>query len=226
MNIRAVVFDLDDTLYEELDFFRSGFAEVARRLEARGVGPAAAVVDELLAIHLHEGRERVLDTLAARRGFPLAWVPELRVLFSSHRPSISLAPDVAGTLDRLRGRYALGCITDGWPAVQRGKVEALGLASAIDTIVYAGDFGRDRWKPSVFPFALCCTTLKVAPAEVLYVGDHPERDVRGARAAGMASARIRRERGYFRDLQTEADHADHEICSLTELLPLLEAGPS
>src|SRR5262249_40696416 len=127
--IRAVLFDLDDTLYCESDFVRSGFAAVANELTSRGVGRTAELCRLLESLHFTEGRERVLNKLACRLGFPEAWVPQLVECYRAHVPKLTLAPDAAGALARLRGRCKLGCVTDGWAATQRRKIEALQLST-------------------------------------------------------------------------------------------------
>jgi len=220
--IRAVLFDLDDTLYCESDFVRTGFGAVARALDARGVGRAPELSAMLESIHLGEGRERVFDKLAARLGFPPEWIPELIARYRAHRPDIALAADAVQALARLRGRYRLGCVTDGWAAVQRRKLEALRLETRLDAIVVADDHGRRHWKPCPLPFFRCCTRLGVSPGECVYVGDDPERDVRGARNAGMVSVRIRRAGGYFRHCTADEDPSDFELASLTELDSILQ----
>jgi putative hydrolase of the HAD superfamily len=219
--IRAVLFDLDDTLYSEGDFFRSGFAAVASNLERRGVGSATELCSILESIHFSEGRDRVLNKLASRLDFPEQWVPELVDIFRSHTPVITLAPDVLSTFERLRGRYKLGCITNGFAAMQRRKIKVLGLDLVLDAIVVADDYGRACWKPSVVPFVSCCQMLAVKPMEAVFVGDNPEADMRGARNAGLLSVRIRREQGYFRDFPCEQDRPDFEIVSFDELEGLL-----
>ncbi len=224
MRAKAVLFDVDDTLYVEEDFVRSGFTEVARHLAAREVGDAESILRELEAIHRGEGREQVLDKLVRRRGLPEESVPGLVRLFRNHSPRIHLLPDVPPLLARLRARgFRLGCITDGWPGVQRRKVEALGLAALVDTVVYTGDYGPSRWKPAPFPFEACCARLGVRTRESVCVGDNPERDVRGARGAGIVSVRIRHDRGYFRDRPSEGDPPDFEIGGIGELERILAA---
>lgn len=220
--IRALIFDLDDTLYLEEEFFRSGFAHVGSLLQARGIGDAARLGKMLMAIHVTEGRERVFDKAAERCGFPQEWVPDLVAAFRSHAPEIRLAPDVLPTFERLRCRYKLGCITDGWADVQRRKLAALRLAEHFDAIVVADDGGRQNWKPAAAPFLTCCARLAVGPEEAVYVGDHPERDVQGACNAGIRCIRIRRERGYFRDVPALHAPADFEIVSLLDLPPILD----
>jgi putative hydrolase of the HAD superfamily len=174
------------------------------------------------AIHFSEGREQVFDKLVRRLDLPADWVPELVHVFRSHAPQIALDAGVASLLMRLRGRYRLGCVTDGWPDVQRRKVATLGLGPLLDAVVYTGDYARDRWKPSPFPFATCCGTLSVSPSEAVHVGDNPERDVRGARNAGLVSIRVRGGGAYFRDVPSGGDAADGEVTSVEQMEELLD----
>jgi putative hydrolase of the HAD superfamily len=115
-------------------------------------------------------------------------------------------------------------VSDGHLEVQRRKVDALGLAAWVDAVVLTDEFGRDLWKPHPHAFRECCARLGVFPGDVVVVGDNPERDMRGARAATLPSIRIKRPDGYYsRFPAAPGDEADWEIASLDELLPLLEA---
>ncbi len=194
--IRAVIFDLDDTLYDEREFFAGGFLTVATSLASRGHGQPETTVSMLRRFH-EEDRSDVLQRLASVLGFPSAWIPGLAELVRMHSPRLSLFPDAAAALRTLRTRYKLGCITDGWARVQRAKVAALGLESMLDAIVITDELGREFWKPHRRPFDVCCAALGVAAHEALYIGDHPERDLRGAIDAGLAFIRIRRPGAYF-----------------------------
>lgn len=219
--LKAVIFDLDDTLYEERQFFHSGFVVVAAYLEQRGIGPAGKTTELLDHFHHAEGRQQVFQKLAARLGFPEDWVAEIVELFRSHYPVIGLAADALEVLPRLRASYRLrlGCVTDGWLAVQRRKIEALKVEPLLDALVIADEWGREFWKPHPQPFHTCCARLGVEPNEAVFVGDNPERDMVGARRAGLASIRIRRPGGYFAEAEfvgTEV-RADLEIRQLTEL---------
>jgi putative hydrolase of the HAD superfamily len=114
-------------------------------------------------------------------------------------------------------------VTDGWLAVQRRKVEALGVEPLLDALVISDELGRDFWKPHPKPFLNCCARLGVEPSEAVFVGDNPERDMVGARRAGLASIRIRRPGGYFEATEFGGSEArsDFEIHQLTELESLL-----
>jgi len=217
--VRAIVFDLDDTLYEEITYVRGGFRIVGEVLAARGVGDAAHIAAALEQLHIENGRAGVLQTLAERLAFPVAWIPELVTTIRSHRPDIRLAADADEVLPRLRTAFRLGCVTDGWAAVQRGKVDALGLRERLDAIVIADERGREYWKPHPVPFLQCCELLQADPGDTVFVGDNPDRDLLGARRAGLRSIRIRRPGSYFCDATcSDADvRPDAEIVDLREL---------
>lgn len=221
--LRAILFDLDDTLYEERQFFRSGFLAVAEWLEQRGVGPRIPTAELLEHFHQHDGREDVFQKLAVSLAFPSEWVPELVSVFRAHKPDIQLADDVREVLPRLRRQHKLGCVTDGWASVQRAKLEVLGVDSLLDVVVVADDYGRERWKPHSFPFQKCCELLGAAPADSMFVGDNPDRDILGARNAGLSAVRIRRAGGYFARLDSSVAEpgVDLEVQSLVELETLV-----
>jgi putative hydrolase of the HAD superfamily len=213
--IRAVLFDLDDTLYPEREYFESGFAVVAERLEERGAGEAGAIGRLLEAIHFEEGREGVFDKAAARLGYPREWVPELVALFRDHTPRISLPAESAEVLRCLRLQYRLGIVTDGHASVQHGKIEALGLRPLVDAIIVTDELGRRHWKPHPLPFLTCCRALHVQPDQAIFVGDHPQRDIGGAHGAGLRAVRLRRKDGYFRN---QADAAGEQAeCDIEQL---------
>src|SRR5690242_8172030 len=118
----AILLDLDDTLYEEASYMRSGFASVAARIaDIAGYAPAA-VLEVLLATERRDGRGRVFDTALAAFGVAAepALVQDLVSLYRAHRPRIALAPGARELLARLRrqGRRT-AIVTDGLPMMQR-----------------------------------------------------------------------------------------------------------
>ena len=215
--IQAIIFDLDDTLYDEIDYMRSGFQEVCRELERRGVRDALASTDFLERAH-RQDRSDVLQQLAQQLEFPIEWIPALAQHMREHEPRIRLPEETVRVLSSLRRNFRLGCVTDGWLAVQQRKANALGVELHLDSIVFSDEFGRSAWKPHPRPFLECCARLKVEPTHALFVGDNPERDLVGAKNAGMRAIRIRRPLGYFSTVATNADVAPiAEVFTLVEL---------
>jgi putative hydrolase of the HAD superfamily len=220
--IRAVLFDLDDTLYAEADYVRSGFAAVADELADRGHGDASEMSALFASIHFGEGRDYVFNKAAARIGFPESDIGGLVAVYREHRPrGLAFHDEVVDVLARLRSTYRLGVVTDGWTVIQSNKVAALGLRDHVDHVFLTDSLGRAHWKPHPLPFARTLEALGASANEAIFVGDNPERDVAGARAAGLGAVRIRRGDAYFGEVEDEALKADHDVRDLLELEALL-----
>jgi putative hydrolase of the HAD superfamily len=192
--IRAVGFDLDYTLWDQAEFFRSFFQELAGSFGRRlGCGPRRFVqagseaLDQLTPAH-----GGLFDRQLAQLG---VWQPrlvaELVDRFHRHRPPMAPYPGAREALERLRaGGWRLFLVTDGHAPTQRHKVGALGLAPCFDLAVFTGDLPDGWQKPSPEPFRLACEGLGLDPGRCLYVGDHPALDVPGPRRLGMVTAGV------------------------------------
>lgn len=222
--MKAVVFDLDDTLYPERAYVMSGFRAVAQWAERELGATAQHCFEELQALFEAGAREKTFDTWLQGHGIdPGVRVKAMVRSFRKHEPRISLFPGIRELLSDLRSRHSLGLLTDGRSAVQRRKVAALGIARFFDAVVFTDDFGRDHWKPSRQPFALILERLGAAGAEAVYVADNPIKDFMGARAEGMFTVRVRSPVGLYSDLDPPSlSHApDAEIADPTDLAGLI-----
>jgi putative hydrolase of the HAD superfamily len=189
---RAVVFDLDDTIYPYRRFTLSGFAEVARHLER------AHGLDARLGFSAMTGASRGLDrgreiqACLAQHDLPIALASELLDLFRHHQPRLRLPRSAARALATLRrGGWRVGVLTNGQPSIQRRKVDALGLAPYVDAIVYAAACGRGLGKPEPEAFAEIARQVQVPASRVVFVGNDERCDVQGAIDAGMRAVRCR-----------------------------------
>lgn len=216
--IRAVVFDLDDTLYLERDFALSGYAACEQWMRRQGMpaGLAALAASEFEAARYDRIFDRVLPALGIepRQEIIQALIREYR----SHEPAISLTPDAAAVLPKLAARYHLALLSDGPAVTQRRKVEALGVAQWLDPIVLTDDHGREAWKPNVRCFRIIEEATGLAGDELAYVADNPAKDFAGPMKLGWHRIRIRRPEAIHRDVPTRAgDEVTVEIRSLDEL---------
>jgi putative hydrolase of the HAD superfamily len=189
--IRALIFDLDDTLYPEKDFVLSGYRAVARYVADGGGCNFDRAFAVMAAALQAQGRHGAFPALLAQ--FPGRPIPmdELVDVYRRHIPEISLFPGYRALLQEFARHYRLGVITDGLPAVQERKVRALGLEGILDKIVYSWEYGQDREKPHPHSFSLMMESLDTEPASSLFVGDNPDKDGRGALNAGMSYAQVR-----------------------------------
>lgn len=220
---RALLFDLDDTLYLEEEFVRSGIDAVARHLAPRlGVG-RDELVDRLWYDFRRLGRTGLFDRLVKAYPDSSLSVPELVAVYREHEPVLALSGEVCALLAGLRQRYKLAIVTDGLPATQKKKIAALQLEAMVDAIVYPWEL--DAPKPAPLAFHEACRLLEVTPDQAVIVGDDPFHDVEAARAAGIACIRIRT--GRAREIPTRNPPAAYgEIASLADLEAMLDpAGP-
>jgi putative hydrolase of the HAD superfamily len=206
---RAVVFDLDDTLYPERDYVRGGFEATAAWAEAFLGAERQQVFSELWAMFEAGVRGDTFDRWLARRGKAagdnrLAMVAAYR----GHEPRLTPYPDVLPALSALRGKAQLGLITEGARPAQEKKLAALGLRHAFDKVIMLGEGERADWKPSPRPFERWLMGTEISPHEAVYLGDNPAKDFLGARRAGWSSVRVRRADGLHRDEERLAWAAD------------------
>ena len=188
--MRAAIFDLDDTLYEREQFVLSGFAAVADEVERRVGLPAPWILATLKRARArgHKGRE--LQALCADHGLPDSLVPELVEVIRRHEPALGLGSVASAVLAQMRADgWRLGILTNGWPATQRAKVEALGLESRVDAVLYAEEHAPGG-KPSRAAFDAALNALGVPPARVVFIGDDLVNDIQGGRAAGLRTFRV------------------------------------
>ncbi len=221
--IHSVLFDLDDTLYPEMDFVRSGFRAVARCLSSRVSVPGEEVFRRMMEALERDGRGRVFDSTLSSFGADPGLVHVCVHVYRSHRPDVALFEDALPTLRRLReARVRLGIVTDGMGAVQRAKVEALGLESLVDVVVVSDVLGPLSGKPAGDAYRVALDLLGARTEESAYVGDNPAKDFLWPNAAGMLTIRVRR--GSEPDPgagDTPEHRARHEVGGLLEILPLL-----
>lgn len=226
---RAIVFDLDDTLYLERDYVMSGFRAVAAWAEPHLKIPREQGFDELKKLFEQGARGTTFDQwLSAHDLFDPGLVQRLVALYREHEPSIAPFDGVAPLLRSLHETCCLGLLTDGLVAVQQRKLAALGLAEHFDVVVFSDEWGRGAWKPSPIPFNIVLERLQASGREVVYVGDNPQKDFIGARRVGMTTVRVRHPEGLYAQMEPlSPDHApDLEITHVAALKEICAPCPS
>ena len=215
-----MIFDLDGTLLnrklaherfmlEQAQRFRSDlggisaqrYLEVAVRFDRNGLAARKESFPQI-------GRE--LDLSAELTATLMA---DYRARFPA---CCTLFPGVNETLDALRSAgLRLGLITNGSTVVQGGKLEATALRAKLDAVLISEMEGIH--KPDEAIFHRAATRLDTPPPDCVFVGDNPDADVRGAKAAGMRAVWIRD------SWWEEPQEADAVIEEVPQLLPLLES---
>jgi len=179
--VKAVIFDLDDTLYSEKDYVRSGYREVAQLL------PQIENCQERLWTAFLQGKPAI-DTVLREAGLESGQIKEKCLnAYRSQRPRISLYEGVEQMLMLLRSSgIQIGIITDGRPEGQRNKLEALGLYPLVDHVLITDELGSERFrKPNDIAFRIMQTQFNVPYEQMLYVGDNPNKDFQAPKQLGM-----------------------------------------
>jgi putative hydrolase of the HAD superfamily len=222
-NIHAVVFDLDGTLLDR----RRSFERFVRDQWER-FGQFVRTVDREKYVQIlieldrdgYAPRKELFTGLVGHFELPSGLAETLLNDYRAGFPSACLLfADAAQTLSFLRAAgLKLGLITNGSVRMQSRKLECLALSSMFDTIIISDAEGIHKPDRQIFHRAL--EKLNVTPARAAFVGDHPEVDVAGARAAGMQAV-------WRRDARVSRMVEAHAVIEeLGDLLPLLGACPS
>lgn len=233
--IKAVIFDLDGTLFDrdtsvkrlveaQHDAFASSLAQVAKpvfvarfmELDARGYVPKDVVY------------QRLVEEFALRD----VEAAELTAYFFGHYHYHCVPfPGLLELLVDLRGQgLLLGLITNGGAAHQQNTIRALGIESYFSVVLISGEEGIKKPDPAIFLRAV--ERFGVHAEECLFVGDHPVTDVAGARNAGLKGIWKRDDfwepptgaDGVIDELHELAIHVAQGVLDLDQLEPELTAA--
>ena len=224
--ITTVIFDLDDTLYDEIDYCKSGFASVAGFLAGLPGAPAAeSILDALWKQFSASNRTKTfnaaLDELAI--DYDNTLIQRLVQIYRTHIPKITLPSDSRNVLTRLSSKYSLALLTDGFMPAQKLKVRALGIEDYFKIIIYTEELGREFWKPSPAGFEKIIKSLNAEPQALAYVADNQMKDFIAPNNLGLATIRIIRPFSLHNAASPDpAAKAQHTIRQISELPALLQ----
>lgn len=218
--IRAVLFDLDGTLYDrDAAIIRTAELQYAAFRHDLAHVQESDFIERLVTLdgHGHKRTPRLHHQLAVDLGFSEHVADRLETFFRSNYPqSCQVTEDTLHTLATLRSRgIRLGIITNGPTQWQGLKIEVLGIAPLFDAIVISGSEGIEKPDPRIFALAL--ERCGAVATESMFVGDHPEADVQGARGAGLTPVWKRME---YWDVPVDVARID-VLSELLNLHPLL-----
>ena len=222
--ITTVVFDMDDTLYDEVDFCRSGFDAVAAFLANvpnLTASPTEKQIRDAFGAQFDAGnRTAVFNTALDELG--IAYEPEtikhLVGVYREHTPEITLPAESKDVLGLLYREYVLALLTDGFLPTQRLKAHALGLQQYFQAIIYTEELGRECWKPSTKGFKHLLKQLHEKPSNCVYVADNAKKDFIGPKQLGMNTIQLIRPNRLHDTPHANADAApDQIIASITQL---------
>ena len=193
--IRVVTFDLDDTLWRVEPVLRAAESRLRGWLHRNAPRAAALDPERLAAIRARvlQRQPQLAHTVSGLRlemlrlmfeaadydaGQASRMAQRAFAMFLEARHEVTLFDDVVPMLDALRRRYRLGVIYNG-----NADVRKLAIGGYFEFTICADDVGVSKPAPEIFARGIAAA--RCAAAEIVHVGDAHDKDVLGARAAGM-----------------------------------------
>ncbi|MFC4542267.1 HAD family hydrolase [Halosolutus amylolyticus] len=218
-DVDAICFDLDETL---CTYSQPGADVLDRAFDRAGVARLWVLEDyhDLYGDYLAEStdvedlRRRCFADLAVEAGHDRETGRAVADEFAAVRDqdAVDLLPGAREAVEALSDRYRLGLVTNGAPGMQRTKLEAIGLADAFETAVYAGYDTPP--KPAPEPFSAALDALGSTPDRAVHVGNSLSSDVAGARAAGLRSVWVPHEGRIPETPDPTPDHTFETVAAL------------
>ena len=198
--IKAIVFDLDDTLYDCLHENDRAVDDTVRYV----ANELLHMKEDVVKRAFETGRDTVKDQLsawdmAAQHNRVLYFQKMLEILgaspfkydltvysyfWNNFLNRISIFPGALAFVDDMRARgIRIGICTDMTAHIQFRKIDRLGLTGRLDAMITSEEAGVE--KPNRRMFDMIASKLGVRNEEVIYVGDSYKKDVMGAKNAGM-----------------------------------------
>jgi len=213
---QGVIFDIDDTLYLEQDYVRSGFTFLnewaLERLGIQGFG------NTCFNLFQQGVRQTIFDVAldALKVDKSPALIGALVSAYRNHQPTIELTGDSRIALDLLCQTKRIAFLTGGPVESQRAKVSALGLDRYSKDIVFSGISGPEYDKPHPSSWLKMQEIMDLPADSLIYIGDNPKKDFDAPVELGWGALRVRRVGSLNFDVESPSS-----IPELNDLLEIL-----
>jgi putative hydrolase of the HAD superfamily len=219
--IKAIIFDLDDTLISEEEYIISGYKHVSKFLSERVNLNEEEIYQQLMLLFSQSPVNvfnRFYDELNI--SYSSSDIMEIVELYRKHLPSIHFFNDVLLCIESLKNKsIKIGIITDGYAISQRQKLKAVHAYDYFEEIIITDELGRSFWKPHPLSFEEMRKKLNVEFNEMVYVGDNPQKDFYISALYPIRTVRINREKSiYLQKEYFKGTKENYLINSLNELL--------
>ena len=223
--INAIIFDIDDTLFDQLEWLEGAFSKVGELIEDKFLVSKKIVEKKLrrLAIKRGSASGNLFNLALEELGIQEtpALIEEAIVAFYSYHPKkLTPYPGVKETISKLKAhRFKLGVISEGREKMQIQKLKALGIHHFFDAILIVK---LHRGEPSrTSSYTKILKMLKSEPNGCIYVGDNPYKDFVNAKKLGIHTIRVFT--GEYREKKVDKNlDADFSVNNIREILEVVE----
>jgi putative hydrolase of the HAD superfamily len=222
--VRAVIFDLDDTLISEKQYIKSGYQRISKFLSNR-FDKDENEIYQILTNIFNESSLNVFNRLFDEFGIIYKGkdIMELVEEYRNHLPTIEFFEDVLPCLEDLKKKgIKVGIITDGYANAQRHKLNAVKAFDYFDEILITDELGREYWKPHPKSFEIMKKKMNVEFNEMIYIGDNPKKDFYIGEIYPIKTVKIERSNGVYKGAEYyQGIKYKYRIDSLGELKIIL-----
>lgn len=218
-SIKAIIFDLDDTLVDRKHTFRS-FTVALVDCYFQHIDMKDEVVKKILEIDQNGYKDKTQMFKELLEELPWLEKPELNELMNHYRTNYvsysELKEHAIEIIEWCKQKYKLGIVTNGTNFIQYGKIDQVGIRSYFDCIIVSEEAGMK--KPHARIFQMAAEMLGLSPHECLFIGDHPTNDIEGAGNAGMETIWLEGHHVWKEDIGIKPGHTIKHLSELKGLL--------
>jgi putative hydrolase of the HAD superfamily len=204
----VIVFDLDDTLYDEIDFVKSGFKEISKYLNND------KYYDFMLESFYKDGSGKVFNKLINKFNLNIS-LQKLIEIYRFHQPDIKLPIESLELLE-FSQNYKTALISDGYYLMQQNKFTALNLNNYIEYPIFT-DFYHTN-KPALKAFEMVMNKFQDED-NFVYISDNPKKDFIAPNKLGWKSIRFKNPIGIYKGLKSDANY---EIENRLDIISVLK----
>jgi len=204
--VKGVIFDLDDTLYSEKQYVKSGYRKISEYLKKEDGS-------QKLWEYFKKGKPAIDCYLAEIGRTDLK--EKCLEIYRNQMPEINLYDGAIELITELKSKgIKVGIITDGRPEGQKNKLKALGLTELMDDIIITDELGGQQFrKPCDISFQIMQRRWKLTYEQIIYIGDNPSKDFQAPKQLGMGWIYYNNPEGLYSSGQIETN----EVHSITEI---------
>lgn len=203
----VIVFDLDDTLYDEVDFVKSGFKEISSYLKDE------KYYNYMCEIFQLEGSGKVFNKLIEKFNLSIN-INKLIEIYRFHTPSIVLSNESLEILKFSRN-FKTALISDGHYLMQKNKFISLGLTQYIDYPIFT-DFFHTK-KPELKPYQIVMDKFE-NESKFIYISDNPIKDFIAVKKLDWIGIRYKNPIGIYKDNE---NNTDYEVDKKEDIIKIL-----
>ena len=186
-----LVFDLDDTLYKEIEYVKSGLKAVSKNLNKKLQINQQSSFDFMFDYLKNNGRGNIFNALLSEYSiFTKQNLKECITCYRFHNPIIKIEKQTLNSLSKLKKKHSLYLVTDGNKVVQKKKIDALKIQKYFNKIFITHRYGIKNAKPSLYCFNKIKKIENCEWSNIIYIGDNPQKDFISLNNVGAMTIRV------------------------------------